>query len=106
MSIHVLNKRSLNDALPGIARVYVGRPSPLGNPFKIGPDGSRADVVAKYRQWLWREIQADSSAVRQELERLHALSQHGSLELVCWCAPQACHADVIARAIHWLEHKN
>ena len=28
--------------------VYVGRPSPWGNPFVIGRDGTREEVVAKY----------------------------------------------------------
>ena len=48
---------------PGYADViYVGRAmnrggwrlkaSPLANPFRAGPDGSRAEVVAKYRDHL------------------------------------------------------
>ena len=32
--------------------VYCGRPSKWGNPFVIGRDGSRADVIAKYRRWI------------------------------------------------------
>jgi len=28
-------------------QVYIGRPSKWGNPFVIGRDGSRADVIAK-----------------------------------------------------------
>ena len=39
--------------------VYVGRGSRWGNPFVIGRDGDRAEVVHKYRRWLWRAIQAD-----------------------------------------------
>lgn len=34
------------------ARVYIGRPSKWGNPFVIGCDGSRADVIAKYCAWI------------------------------------------------------
>jgi hypothetical protein len=33
-------------------RLYIGRPSKWGNPFVIGRDGSRADVIAKYRAWI------------------------------------------------------
>lgn len=102
MEITVTNKRALSDPLPGTTRVYVGRPSPLGNPFRIGPDGDRQAVVAKYRRWLWSSLKADR-AVRLELHELLAKARQGPLELVCWCAPQACHADVIASAIHWLE---
>src|SRR5258708_35076297 len=32
--------------------VYVGRPSKWGNPFVIGRDGSRDEVIAKYRAWI------------------------------------------------------
>jgi Domain of unknown function (DUF4326) len=36
-------------------RVYVGRPSKWGNPFLIGRDGSRDEVIAKYRAWIVRQ---------------------------------------------------
>lgn len=29
--------------------VYIGRPSKWGNPFKIGKDGTRQEVIKKYR---------------------------------------------------------
>ncbi len=32
--------------------VYIGRPGPWGNPFVIGRDGTREQVIAKYRTWL------------------------------------------------------
>ena len=28
--------------------VYIGRPSKWGNPYVIGPDGTREQVIAKY----------------------------------------------------------
>lgn len=65
--------------------VYVGRPSPWGNPFAIGKDGSRRDVIEQYRQWI---------ADRPELVR--QLWDEAPWRLVCWCAPAACHADVLA----------
>ncbi|RWK52772.1 MAG: DUF4326 domain-containing protein, partial [Mesorhizobium sp.] len=47
----VLNARIVGKA-PAPGRVYIGRPSKWGNPFVIGPDGSRAEVIAKYRAWI------------------------------------------------------
>lgn len=44
----VLNKRT--DAYDGA--VYIGRRSKWGNPFVIGRDGTRAEVIAKYAVWL------------------------------------------------------
>jgi hypothetical protein len=32
--------------------IYIGRPSKWGNPFRIGKDGSREDVIQKYRDWI------------------------------------------------------
>ena len=44
----VLNARQVGKR-PRPDRIYVGRPSKWGNPFVIGRDGSRDEVIAKYR---------------------------------------------------------
>ena len=33
--------------------VFIGRPSKWGNPFIIGKDGDREEVIALYRKYLW-----------------------------------------------------
>lgn len=66
--------------------VYVGRPTKWGNPFILGADGNRADVVRKYAEWL--PTQAGLMASLGELR--------GKV-LGCYCAPDDCHADVLAR---------
>ncbi len=66
--------------------VYIGRPSKWGNPFQIGRDGDRAQVIARYERWL-----ADQPALLAELGSLAGKT------LGCWCAPAACHGDVLAR---------
>ena len=69
--------------------IYIGRPSKWGNPFVIGKDGSREDVVEKYRSWI----------MKQE----HLLTELSELEgrrLGCWCSPQACHGDVLADLVN------
>ena len=75
----VLNKRS--GRTDG---VYVGRPSKWGNPFVVGRDGSREEVVRKYSEWLFRNVEL--------LGQVHELR---GKNIVCWCAPHACHADVL-----------
>ncbi len=65
--------------------VYIGRPSKWGNPFRIGLDGSRRQVVEKYRSWLLARPNLVETA-RSEL---------AGKVLGCWCAPQACHGDVL-----------
>ena len=100
ISIGKARRGQLSDLLPGQA--YVGRPGPLGNPFELGRDGSRAEVIARYRLWLWARMQDPGSIQSRELERLLARAQAGQLELLCWCAPLPCHAEVIRSALTWL----
>ncbi len=50
----VLNARQLGKR-PAPDRVYVGRPSKWGNRFVVGRDGSRDEVIAKYRAWIVRQ---------------------------------------------------
>ena len=79
--------------------IYIGRPSLFGNPFRIGADGTRAEVIAKYRVWL-REQYAHNPTVRQQLEAWARQHQSGrDLIFVCWCAPFPCHGDVIKDAV-------
>jgi hypothetical protein len=67
--------------------VYIGRPGPWGNPFVLGRDGSREEVLAKYERWLLAQPDL--------LERARA-ELRGKV-LGCWCAPQPCHGDVLGR---------
>jgi len=62
--ITVVNKRYYRGG-----GVYIGRPSLLGNPFRIGEHGTRKEVIAKYRVWLWQQIQ-QQSPIYLELLRL------------------------------------
>lgn len=78
----VLNKNM--DRIPRGA-VYVGRGSPFGNPFRIGPDGRRDQVILKFKAYLL----ADSTLV----ERVK-LELRGK-DLVCFCAPAFCHAEIL-----------
>jgi hypothetical protein len=95
--IQVISLRGRGGVRP--VGVYVGRPSPLGNPFVIGRDGTRAEVVATYRAWLRRQWR-QGGPVRDELERLVAQYRRDrQLTLLCWRAPRPCHADVIREAV-------
>ena len=90
--------------------IYVGRKMPgipgsvLGNPFRIGRDGTREEVVEKYRRWLWEQIKLGND-VYVELKRIADLARRGDVSLVCWCAPNLCHATVIERSVEYLNSK-
>ncbi|OQR97478.1 hypothetical protein THRCLA_06936 [Thraustotheca clavata] len=78
--------------------VYIGRAMPAyqgksaipgsvwGNPFKIGRDGTREDVVTKYHAYITAKIG------RGELN----IKELQGKTLGCWCSPEACHGDVLA----------
>ncbi len=99
--IRIENKKTYRG--PG---VYIGRPSLRGNPFRIGTHGTRTEVIAQYRVWLWQQIQ-QQTAVFLELQRLALQSQHNDLVLLCWCKQAdrsvPCHGDVIQAAIDCLK---
>ena len=81
-------------------RVYVGRPSALGNPFGLSnkdDDASRGRVCEDYRKWLSDAAEADPRVrVRDMLARIATLErEHGTVILQCWCAPKRCHAEEI-----------
>lgn len=96
--------------------VYVGRTKAAGkkhshafhelaNLFRIGPDGTREEVVEKYQEWLIK-VAASPSSAREQLLALTALYQkHGKLVLVCHCINTddldgyQCHAQVISRLV-------
>lgn len=80
----------LNKKLSGLPKdaVYIGRPSKWGNPFTIGRDGDREEVIHRYRDYILGNQDLMDSLV--ELEGKH---------LVCWCAPLACHGDVLLELI-------
>lgn len=75
---------------------YIGRGSPLGNPFVIGKDGTREQVIAKYKVWLQEQIDKGNPVVLDELNRLgnKTIDEKG-LALQCFCYPKPCHGEVI-----------
>jgi hypothetical protein len=76
---------------------YVGRPTPLGNPFRLEKEDQRDQVVNQYATWLQDQIRRGNPEVIRALDELYrALRHRGSITLICFCAPRRCHAEVIA----------
>jgi hypothetical protein len=68
--------------------VFIGRGSIWGNPFVIGQDGTRDEVIEQYRTFLLS---------RPDL--LDRLVELRGLVLGCWCKPKRCHGDVLVELI-------
>lgn len=67
--------------------VYIGRPSKWGNPYEIGKDGTREEVIDKYEKYIL------NSPVLADIEELR-----GKV-LGCWCSPLPCHGDVLIKLL-------
>ncbi len=94
MTITVVNRRL------GGKGVYVGRPSPLGNPFHLPRaeydiEKDPHDILGAYRRWLLDRMSVRDSRQAEEMRRLREIALERPLALACWCAPKRCHADVI-----------
>ncbi len=74
--------------------IYIGRPSKWGNPFVIGKDGTRKEVIDKYREWI--------STQKGLLNDLKELKGHN---LGCWCSPRLCHGHVLAELAETIDFR-
>ena len=74
--------------------VRIDRGSKWGNPFRIGPDGTREVVIENYRQHLYNRLQTGELSVQ-------SLASLDSKTLACWCVPKNCHGHVLAKAAAW-----
>lgn len=78
---------------------YIGRGSPLGNPF-VMRDKSQTErnrVCDAYEVWFKEQVDKDNPLVMNELRRLYRIAQKGDLVLGCFCAPKRCHGETIKR---------
>lgn len=64
----------------------------FANPYKVGKDGTREEVIAKYRDYMENKLD-DDCVLLQELFKLEGKN------LGCWCHPEPCHGDVLLELI-------
>jgi len=77
--------------------VYIGRPSIFGNPFVIGKDGTREDVIKKYRDYIMKNEKL-----------LRDLPELKNKTLGCYCVEKPidfirsnkrCHGEILLELI-------
>ena len=100
MVLNVKNKRT-HVAEAGKADVYCGRGSILGNPFshKEGTKAkfvveSRDEAVEAYRGYFKEQMESNAEFLN-EMRRIYRIARKQEVNLVCYCAPLACHCNVI-----------
>jgi len=74
--------------------VYIGRGTKWGNPYAIGVDGDRDEVIRKYKYDFERGFLKFSKEEVLELK--------GKI-LGCHCKPAACHGDVLTDYLNALD---
>lgn len=83
----------------GYGAVYIGRPSVLGNPFVMTSEAQRTEVIAKYRKYFEQKVATREPRFMEALDALVELARKHDVVLGCFCAPRACHGDVIKEYI-------
>lgn len=90
---------------------FVARPEPLACDWRVGRDGTRDQVIEKYRQWLGalvkkaekgHELTERERQAWVQLMRCKRKAEAGDLNLICSCKPLRCHADVIRNCLEWM----
>lgn len=76
---------------------YIGRGSPLGNPFVIGTDGDREFCIEEYRKYLLQKIKEKDKVICDELNKIYKSAKDFDVQLQCYCKgfQSHCHGDVI-----------
>lgn len=104
MTIEVVNKFRHE---PTKDDLYIGRGSPLGNPFshKAGTKAdvvvdSRQDAIRNYKSYILRQIESNNVGVLQQLNLIAKRELEGKhTYLVCFCSPMSCHGDVVRELV-------
>lgn len=83
-SISKIEKQLVVHCKHGKYDVYIGRGSKWGNPFVIGKDGTREEVIQKHKKWFLKQYHLTKF-----------LSELKDKVLGCWCFPKSCHGDTL-----------
>lgn len=93
----------------GYTRIYVGRRtsykpeygedfSVLGNPYTM-PKYTREAAIDLYRVHILEAQCGPTEESKALWELAHRAAAGEQLVLMCWCAPLACHSEVVKREI-------
>jgi|SRR6185503_14078993 len=88
-TVHNLHYEKMVEGDVYIGRAGHGKDGYFGNPYNIG---DRTTVIAHYREYLRQRM------IREPEFRDRILALEGK-RLFCFCAPRACHGDVIVEAL-------
>jgi hypothetical protein len=80
------DRKNTDNVYIGRANSYKGlKQSKWHNPYTIGKDGNREEVIEKYKKYFWNSP-----------ELVEAITELKGKTLYCWCKPLPCHGDFLA----------
>jgi len=82
---------NLNMRIGGNSYIYIGRPSTWGNPFQVGRDGTRAEVIRYHLEWLYGKREAPDKSKPPTIGDIKKYLSRKRLG--CFCHPLPCHGD-------------
>lgn len=97
MSVHNIYRDVMTGTDTYVGRAGRGFDGYFGNPFTLRPGDDRGATIERFREYAQDRMFRDP----EYRERVRAL--HGR-RLFCFCAPQACHGEVLlelAKAEHY-----
>jgi hypothetical protein len=98
ITIKVLNKHH-GYKPDGDRNYYIGRSSPLGNPFPIQGEFYREAAIHAYERWLRQMIDKADPVVCDALNHVAERATSGGINLICFCTPKFCHGDIIKKIV-------
>ena len=97
--ITVVNRHHPEHTYPHGETIYIGRGSPLGNPYPLGDYLTREHCIQDYEIYLKERILMRDSNIMAALKAIHSAAQDHPVNLQCFCAPKKCHGDSIKKLI-------
>ena len=67
---------------------------PFGNPFVLEEMGIEMEVLAKYKEWLYRGTEVVNGYDPKEYRRKAINELPGFTNGACHCEPKACHGEI------------
>ncbi|QIG71768.1 hypothetical protein EVB32_298 [Rhizobium phage RHph_TM39] len=82
--------------------IDITRNGMYGNPFILGKDGDRVNVINKFRDWI-KGISCQEVEPIRRRSIVESLPSMKDKVLGCVCAPNPCHGDVYVDFIEGVE---
>ena len=92
-------KTTVVNIIYDVCDVYIGRSKTpeigyFGNPYHVGVNGTREEVIAKYLEYFNERNKNDKEFHRRIVDLI-------GKRLGCFCKPEACHGDIIAKYLNF-----